>query len=160
MIKYISIVIFTLILSAIVLSGCASKGETYKFYSGENHAADKVATIIPFHEMTMFPIGRTDVYIIEIDGKLTEHHNLAIPTYEILPGEHKLKLGFLLMRNGKEARGVDPKYVVFTAKAGHKYITKGNFPKTISKGQAVISFWVEDINTNEVVAGTRPVQNK
>ena len=160
MIKFRTIVIFVLILSAAALSGCATKGETYKFYSGENLTADEVAKIIPFHEMNMIPIGRTDVYIIEIDGKFTEHHNLAIPTYEVLPGEHKIKLGFLLMRGGKEARGVDPKYMVFTAKAGHKYITKGNFPKSISEGQAAISFWVEDIDTNEVVAGTRPVQNK
>ena len=48
--------------------------------------------------------------------------------------------------------------MVFTAKAGHTYITKTNLPKTISSGQTVISFWIEDVETKEVMVGTRPVQ--
>jgi hypothetical protein len=160
MIKFRSIAIFILIASAVVLSGCASKGETYKFYSGENRTADKLAKIVPFHEMTMSPMGRTSVYIIEIDGKTTENYRWSIPTYEILPGEHKLKLGFSLIRIGNTVRDVVvPEYMVFTAKSGHTYITKGNFPKTISEGQSVISFWLEDMNTKEVVAGTKPNMN-
>ena len=155
MIKYRSIVIIILILSAVVLSSCATKGETYKFYSGENRTADKVATIIPFDETSLVRLERTSVPIIEIDGKLTGGYKLAIPTYEILPGEHKIKLGFYILRGGKKLRGVDPEYMVFTAKAGHEYIAKANFPKTLSEGQVLISFWIEDINTNEVVAGTR-----
>lgn len=154
------IMLVILLLFSSLISGCATQGETYKFYSGEILPPQKLATIKPFHEISMVPISRTDVYIIEIDGMFTEHHNLKIPVYEILPGEHKLKLGFYIMRGGKEARGVVPEYMVFKAKAGHRYVTKGNFPKTLAEGQTVTSFWIEDLDSNKVIAGTRPVQSK
>lgn len=158
MVKKIWLVLLV-IFSSIIL-GCATQGETYKFYSSDVQPSQKLATITPFHEMKIVPTERTDVYIIEIDGKFTEHYNLSIPVYEILPGEHKLKLGFHIFRDRQELKGVDPEYMVFTAKPGHRYITKGNFPKTLAEGQVMVSFWVEDIDTNEVVAGTRPVQSK
>lgn len=160
MIKYKFAVIIITVLSVIVISGCSTLGKTYKFYSGENRSATEIATIMPFHEMTLIPLGRTEVYLTEIDGKFTEHYNIAIPTYEIAPGEHKVKLGFLLNRFGNEVRGVNPEYMVFTAVAGRTYIVKGNFPETISEGQVIISFWIEDLGSKEVVAGTRPVQAK
>jgi hypothetical protein len=81
----------------VFLFSCATKGETYKFYSGENRTADKVATITPFDETSLVRLERTSVPIIEIDGKLTGGYKLAIPTYEILPGEHKIKLGFYIL---------------------------------------------------------------
>jgi hypothetical protein len=157
MVKYRSLIILISILSAVIVSGCATKEYTSKFYSGENRPTAELATITTFHESNFFEKTQTDVFIIEIDGKLIENYNInkSKPTYEILPGEHKLKLGFFIYRNMAQARHVDPINMSFAAQAGHAYITKGNFPKTISAGQIIKSFWIEDINSKQVVAEER-----
>lgn len=158
MIKRKLLVKIVFIFAAVLIAGCATKGETYKFYSGETRSSTDLATIVPFHETIYLPVRRTDVFLIEIDGKLTESYNQALPSYKILPGEHKIKVGFRLISNEGEVGGVNPEEMVFTAKAGHTYITKANLPKIISSGQTVISFWIEDVETKEVMVGTRPVQ--
>jgi len=153
--------IFALFITiTLTVSGCSSLGKTYKFYSGDNVLPADVVTIVPLHEKTLVPIGRTDVYLIEIDGKFTEQYNLAIPTYKISPGKHKVKIGFFIKRYEKQVRGVDPEYMDFTAEAGHNYIVKGSFPEIISEGQVIMSFWIEDVDSKAVIAGTRPVQEE
>jgi hypothetical protein len=159
--------LFFSIVPIVALLGCASKGETYKFYSGEEHTADELAQLVPSSKTHFsIPFKNTYVYLIEIDGKLTEEGMLtedgklpegysSIPTYEILPGEHKLRLGFLIMRSDATFIGEDPAYMVFNAESGHTYAAKGKFPWLIFPGGSEIGFWLEDINTKEVVAGTK-----
>lgn len=143
-----------------LLFGCASN-KTYQFYEGSPRPSSETSTLIPWHETRFMPIGALDVWPASIDGKITEAYSGALPTYQILPGEHNIKIGFI-WREGttKRVASEDPKVMSFTAEAGHTYVTKAYMPKRMTEGQVIISFWIEDANTKEVVAGTRPITEK
>ena len=75
----------------------------------------------------------------------------------MLPGEHKIIIRFNFSDGSQRLRGEDPKEMLFTAESGHLYLTKTNMPKELVEGQVKMGFWIEDANTNKVVAGTRLV---
>lgn len=148
-----NIILLSLVFS---LAGCAT-AKTYQLYEGDPLPPSEIATIKPWLETRIIPPGSLNVWPASIDGQVTEAYRGPLPSYHILPGEHKIKIGFNFSDGSKSLGGEDPKEMVFNAEAGHLYLTKTNMPKAneIEKGQIKISFWIEDANTKEVVAGTR-----
>lgn len=135
-----------------LMSGCAN---TYHLYKGEPRPLSEVATIQPWPEFRG-PIPRLYVWPQSIDGKnMKDHKLIAQPIYHILPGEHRIIIGFRWKHNSGRLFVKNPKVMIFTAEAGHLYLTKAHTPKVISE-KVKVSFWIEDANTKEVVAGTRP----
>ncbi len=139
-----------------LLFGCAT-AKTYHLYDGNPLPLSEIATIKPWHETRFIPLGSLDVWPASIDGKLTESYEGALPSYYVLPGEHKIIIGFGFFDGSKRFMGKDPKEMLFTAESGHLYLTKTNMPKEIAEGQVKMGFWIEDANTKKVVAGTRLV---
>src|SRR5258705_12323343 len=146
------------VLSTVLMASCATTGETHRFYPGDARPPAEVETITAFHEMVLVPARRTEVGVSSIDGQKTESYNLALPSYEVLPGEHRLKVGYVLSVDGKEIRGTDPEDMVFTAAAGHRYKVRAHLPKTIQEGDVGISFWIEDMDSKKVIVAWRPAQ--
>jgi hypothetical protein len=132
----------------IFLSGCA--GSAYHHYSGDHLPETKLAAIKPWFK------GTLDVFPASIDGKATDIYlRIALPSHYVLPGEHKIKIAL----STDQFRIVDPKIMAFKAEANHIYITKAAITKLQqSSGEMKVkaSFWIEDINSKQVVAGTRP----
>ena len=135
----------------IFLSGCA--GSAYHHYSGNHLPETELAAIKPWHDfsdsLTVFPTV--------IDGKATEEFRvIAMPTHYVLPGKHEIKIALTTL----EFSIVDPETMSFEAKASHTYITRAFIEKlkqTSDEMKVKTSFWIEDENTKEVVAGTRLV---
>jgi hypothetical protein len=137
-----------------LLFGCAT-AKTYHMYDGNPLSPSEIATIKPWHETRFIPLASLNVWPGSIDGKVTEPYEGALPSYYVLPGEHKIKIQFFFYDGSHKLRGGDPKEMLFTAESGHLYLTKTNMPKEIAEGEVKISFWIEDANTKKVVAGTR-----
>ena len=145
---------------AFLLFGCAT-AKTYHLYEGDPLPASEIATIKPWLEKRFIPLGSMNVWPVSIDGQLTELYSGPPPSYFVIPGEHKIKIGFSFYHDYKRLGGQSPEELLFTAEPGHLYLTKVNMPKAKElvedqgKIQVKIGFWIEDANTQKVVAGTR-----
>ena len=137
-----------------LLFGCAS-GKTYHLYEGNLRPLSEIAAIKPWLEKTFMPMNILNVWPASIDGKPTEPYRGELPSYFVPPGEHKIVIGFNWSDGKRRLGGEDPIEMLFTAKAGHLYLTKASMPIIMAEDQAKISFWIEDANTGEIVAGTR-----
>jgi hypothetical protein len=156
--KYFNTTLVPLFVTSL-LFGCAA-AETYHLYSGNPRPLSEIATLKPWHDTRFMPIGSLDVWPVSIDGQITEAYSGALPSYYLLPGEHKIVIGFIWTEGSNRVAGEDPEEMLFTAEVGHLYLTKAYMPKKMAEGQVRVSFWIEDANTGEVVAGTRPVTKK
>ena len=145
---------------AFLLFGCAT-AKTYQLYEGDPLPPSEIATIKPWLEKRFIPPGSLNVWPASIDGRVTEAYRGPLPSYYVLPGEHKIKIGFIYSDGLKQLGGQSPEELLFTAEPGHLYLTKVNMPKAKElvedqgKIQVKIGFWIEDANTQKVVAGTR-----
>lgn len=158
--KYIlnKIIILVLLLSTV---SCGLYTSSVKLYSGEDLPSSEVAKISSWKESRYSPLGALIVHPMIIDGKNInpKRGNGEMFVYSILPGEHKIKTIIFWNAGTEKVQIKDPTEMVFSAKAGHVYLTKAYAPNEISE-KVVIYFWLEDDKTGEVVAGTRPNKKK
>ena len=151
----------TIIYLAFMLFGCAS-GNIYHLYEGSLRTPSEVAAIKPWLEKDYASFRILNVWPASIDGKPTEPYSGGLPSYLVLPGEHRIVIGFNwldLMQKTKVA-GEDPVEMSFVAKAGHIYTTKASMPIKMSDDTIRIGFWIEDGDTGEIVAGSRLLTNE
>lgn len=133
-----------LITLTFLLSGCATTNDyVYKLYPGPELDDSEVATI------------RLDdgVYQMKIDGMTFHWTDYA--TAKVKPGEHDIDftamfgVSVLINPNGWDAAGTS---AITDLEAGHTYSARSD--RTIGHGYQMY-VWIEDIDTGEVVAGSR-----
>lgn len=90
------------------LSGCECLAVS-RLHSGQRMHLDLVADLT-------WP---GDVYIISVDDKVLPAYP-RFNIYEILPGQHRLALGYII-REGTILYRADPVIITFNAEAGHEY---------------------------------------
>ena len=141
--------------SLLLLSSCAS---TAKMYAGDPRPSSEVASIVSWTKSRWSPPGALVVHPLVIDGQPTNaRRNDGTKTkYYVLPGERRIKIVLFWNVGFDLVKIVDPVEMVFNAKAGHSYLTKASATRDMSEGDVLVSFWIEDAETHEVVSGTRP----
>jgi hypothetical protein len=117
----------------------------------------EISTIKPWLEKDYASFSILNVWPASIDGKPTEPYSGGLPSYHVLPGEHRIVIGFnwLDSRRKVKVAGEDPVEMSFAAKVGHVYLTKASMPIIMADDKIRISFWIEDGSTGEIVAGSR-----
>jgi hypothetical protein len=142
------------------LCGCTAP-EPFKAYSGDKLPPEKVALVAGYsYEDILFMCGQ-NVYILDVDGKedrLNPSEIKLLKKVEVLPGEHTLTAiykyhdALLLGVAGSRFIETAPRTVSFKAKAGHSYEVYG----IIDSASEEPRFWIEDMQSKEIVGGSKP----
>ena len=94
---------------------------------------------------------------LETEMLVVDEHVLDdVSEVAVLPGTHRVRAKLIWNTGGFNHHFEDPSDLVFVAAAGHAYQVKAN-AREVESNRAIATFWIEDQETDAVVAGTRPV---
>lgn len=166
-----------------ILSGCGPSFYTVHAYDGDHLSENKLAKIImEKRDRTgwdkLFSAHPSSISMAAFDNKNPEDYEEGYVFLEelmVLPGTHTYGITFkgphatqagiipALIAAGMEGMKYGPlgTELTFESDAGHEYIIRFKEEIEFWKGVVSVSYWVEDVNSGEVVVGERPpVENE